>query len=190
MIKNFQQLTVVLLMASLVLISGCESINVLNDKFDSYVVHMEEDSGTLTILSEPQGWEANLSGKEPGYVGFAPKRYGITVLSLNETFSTCATGADWVITKIELSKNGDPIAQKGKNFGNNQKGWLTTAFPQANDNGIVLDVSKDNGTTSFVVGNQNNNRGRQWAYYQVTATNCADGQEIMTDPGWQNGGRN
>lgn len=187
--KNFQQLSIVLLMASLVLISGCTSINVLNNQFESYVVLMEESSGTLDILSGPQGWESSAADKEPGYVGFAPDRYGIIVLSLNESFSSCATGADWVITKIELSKNGNPGTQKGINFGSNQKGWLTTAFPQANDDGIVLDVSKDTGTTSFVVGNQNNNRGRQWAYYQVTATKCADGSEIMTDPGWQNGGR-
>jgi hypothetical protein len=176
-------------MASLILISGCASINVLNDQFESYVVLMEEDSGTLEILSEPQGWEANVPGKEPGYVGFAPNKHGIIVLSLNESFSTCATGADWVITKIELSKNGNPATQKGNNFGSNQKGWLTTAFPQANDNGVVRDVSKDNGSTSFVVGNQNNNRGRQMAYYQVTATKCADGEEVTTDPGWNNGGR-
>ena len=197
--KNFKQLTVALLMASLALISGCASLNVLNDQFESYVVLMEEDSGTLEILSEPQGWlsdptdcddpdNPNYPCKKNGYVGFAPKKDGIIVLALKESFSTCATGADWVITKIELSKNGNPNTQKGHNFGSNQRGWLTTAFPQADDKGVVHDVSKDNGTASFVVGNQNNNRGRQWAYYQVTATKCSDGSEVMTDPGWQNGG--
>lgn len=186
--KNFKQFTVVLLMASLVLISGCESINVLNNNFVSYVVQMEEDSGTLKILSEPQGWEADVPGKKPGYVGFAPKSYGIIVLSLTEIFPTCATGADWVITKIELSKNGNPTTQKGNNFGSNQQGWLTRAFPQADDKGVVVDVSKNEGRTSFTVGNKNNNNGRQWAYYQVTATKCSDGSKIMTDPGWQNGG--
>ena len=188
--KQFKRLTVVLLMAGLFLVSGCKSINVLNSSFEGYVVSMEEDSGALVIRTGPQGWEANVPGKMPGYVGFAPNSNGIIVLALTEDFPTCEDGADWVLTKIELSKNGNPVTQKGHNFGANQKGWLTTAFPQADEKGVVLDVGKDNGTTSFVVGNQNNNRGRQWAYYRVTATNCSDGSEIMTDPGWQNGGRN
>jgi hypothetical protein len=189
--KNFQRLIVVLSTASLALImTGCETINVLDGDFESYTVLMEEDSGVLAITSGAQGWEA--SGKNPGYVGFAPNRFGIIVLALKEDNTSCATGAGWVITKIELSKNGNPTTQKGNNFGGNQKGWLTKAFPAANDSGVLLDVGKNAATTSFVVGNKNNHKsseGRKMAYYQVTASQCAGSLEVTTDPGWQNGGK-
>lgn len=185
---NLRQFTGALAMGCLALVvSGCSGINILDKDYESYSVVMEESSGTLVILSNPQGWEAD--GKNKGYVGFEPGKIGHIVLSLAEANQTCEAGANWVITKIELSKNGNPSTQKGLNFGGNQKGWLKKAFPQADENGVLFDVKKGNGEASKIVENRNNNNGRQWAYYQVTATNCSNGQVVMTDPGVQNGGR-
>ena len=183
------------------LMAGCPSINLLDTDYQSYTVVLAPTEPTpgnwvLDVLSEPQGWEAGSGDpvKKRGYVGFAPHKFGSITLALNQAplNSKCdsdpAKSADWVITGIELSKNGNRDTQKGMNFGTNQSGWLTSAFPQADDDGIVLNVPKSEGVVSFTVGNRNNNNGRQWAYYKVTASRCSDGQTAVTDPGWQNGG--
>jgi hypothetical protein len=198
------------------MVAGCPSINLLAPDYENYTVVLEPNESppgtwTLEVLTGPQGWNANSGGpvsecednspgnkgdpvKQPGYVGFAPEKFGSVTLSLNQRpqnnkcTDDLTTSADWVITKIALSKNGNKCTQKGKNFGSNQRGWLTSAFPQADDDGIVLNVPKSEGVVSFTVGNRNNHRGRQWAYYQVTATRCSDGETAVTDPGWQNGG--
>lgn len=183
--------------------AGCVSINILDTDYQGFTVVLEPDEPTpgtwvLEVLSEPQGWEAGLGEpvKKRGYVGFEPRKFGSVTLVLNQLpFKTkctgnAATSADWVITQIALSKNGNKNTQKGNNFGSNQGGWLSSAFPQADDDGIVLDVPRSEGVVSFTVGNRNNNNGRQWAYYQVTATRCSDGVTAVTDPGWQNGGDN
>jgi len=192
-----------LALALALMLAGCPSINLLDTDYESFTVVLEPKEGppgtwTLDVLSEPQGWEAGSAEpvKKPGYVGFAPKKFGSITLSLNQLpqnpqcTTNPSTSAEWVITRIALSKNGNKDTQKGINFGSNQGGWLTSAFPQADGDGIVLDVPKSEGVVTFTVGNRNNNNGRQWAYYEVTATRCLDGETAVTDPGWQNGGNN
>ena len=188
--NRFRITIAVTIAAGLALVSsGCANHATLDNDFESYSVVLEERSGELEILTKAQGWSK--FGKKPGYVGFKQGKFGKIVLALNENQQNCATGANWVLTKIELSKLGNPKTEKGRSFGTDQKGWLTQAFPQADEKGVLLDASKNSGTTSFAVTNLNNNNGKQWAYYQVTATRCSDEmpQTVVTDPGWQNGGR-
>lgn len=183
------------------MIAGCQTIDLLDPDYRGYEVVFapkQNDSGDwiLDVLSKPQGWEAGSGNpeKKNGYVGFEPHTSGSITLRLQQEPlpSKCDTdtdeSADWVITGIALSMSGNRNTQKGMNFGDNQSGWLTKAFCPVDDNGIVLSVPKEEGVVSFLVKNFNNNNGRQWAYYQVTATRCSDGETAVTDPGWQNGG--
>lgn len=169
--------------------------------YRNYTVTLKPSDKALEITSDPQGWEANKTwraddGKQTlknkkGYVGFERNTYGSILLALEQfpSGSTCTDDpGTWVITRIALSKNGNRNTQKGNNFGSNQSGWLTNAFPQADENGIVLDVDKSAGVASFLMHNSNNDEGKQWAYYEVTATRCSDGATATTDPAIQNGG--
>jgi hypothetical protein len=151
-------------------------------------------TNTLDIITPAQGWES--AGKNNGWVGFYPDTHGAITFAMNElpARNTCTddpeTSAAWVITKFYLTKNGKPQTQKGNNFGTNQTGWIENAFRQMNPaNGEVLNVTKDDGKTSFVLEDLNNDRSARTAYYQISATRCSDGFTLVTDPGIGNGGR-
>jgi len=171
-----------------------KSINLLSSDFESYTVILEPDlvDDVLDIKTGAQGFDS--AGKEKGWVGFAVGKNGIITFTLNAlpTRSVCTdvadTTAEWVISKIELTKTGNPVTQKGNNFDTSQTGWIDNEFPQMDStNGRIND--KGIGTISVNVQNLNNNRGRQNAYYRITAKRCADGKELVADPGIGNGGR-
>jgi len=196
-----QQFGLVFSLAGLAaVLGGCAGIDMLDPNFHKFQVVITENGGVLEIISDAQGWEAGDGNpvKKKGYVGFRPKSFGAVELKFDLKPSDpdrCtgdpSTSAEWVITRIALSKSGDKTTQKGSHFDTNQSGWLTKAFPQTDKtakNGYVLNVNKDEGVTSFVVLNRNNNSGSQWAYYEVTATRCSDGATATTDPAWKNGG--
>lgn len=183
-----------------ILLSGCRTapadLDMSTTDFESYTVVLVPNLQTnqLDVISDAQG--SDKDDKQKGWVGFARGKYGSINFALNElpAKSACtnnpATSADFVITKLELTKNGDPQIQKGKDFGTNQNGWIEKAFPQMNSaNGVVIDVEKSKGSTSFVLENKNNDRSQRTAYYQITATRCSDDLSLVTDPGIGNGGR-
>ena len=169
-------------------------IDLLSSDFENYQVVLEPDVELklLKVITPAQGWEKD--GKNAGWVGFARGKNGTITFTLNALpvkpvcTADAANSAEWVISKVELSKNGNPQSQKGSNFGTNQKGWIEDAFPQMNpDNGVIK--GGGTGTIAVVVQDLNNHRGGQTGYYQVTAKRCSDGLELVTDPGFGNGGR-
>lgn len=165
-------------------------------EFQPYTVVLEPNltTNTLDVITPAQGWES--AGKQNGWVGFYPETYGAILFTMNELpiknacTSDSTTTAQWVITKFELTKNGNPQTQKGNNYGTNQTGWIANAFPQMNPaNGEALNVSKAEGRISFLLEDLNNDTSQRTAYYQITATRCSDGYSLKTDPGLGNGGR-
>lgn len=183
-----------------ILLSGCRTapadLDMSTTDFESYTVVLVPNLQTnqLDVMTDPQGWDKD--DKQKGWVGFARGKYGSVNFVLNELPSksvctdTPSTSADFVITKLELTKNGNPQTQKGKNFGTNQTGWIENAFSQMNPaDGVVIDVDKSKGSTSYVLENKNNDRSQRKAYYQITVTRCSDDLSLMTDPGIGNGGR-
>lgn len=181
------------------LISGCApatSLNLLSTDFESYTVVVVPNvaENRLDIITPPQGLDA--TGKNNGWVGFGRGKYGTILFTLNELPSRPACNADpalsaeWVLTLVQLTKNGNPVTQKGNNFGTSQQGWIEDAFPQMDSqDGVAFAATKDSGRTRFTLENLNNNNGRRDAYYQLKATRCSDNLELTTDPGVGNGGR-
>lgn len=179
---------------------GCTATSAQVDEtdpdFESYSVELQANlaENRLDILTPAAGW--GKAGKKNGWVGFARGKFGTVTFSMKEesAHTTCTidpdTSADWVLTKIELTKNGHPPTQKGHDFGTRQKGWIERAFPQMDpSDGSVLDVDKSKASISFVLDDLNNDRNPRYPYYQITATRCSDGLSLMTDPGLGNGGR-
>jgi hypothetical protein len=186
----------ILTMIVVVACTACATttINLLSTDFESYTVILTPNLGTnvLDIVTGPQGSDS--VGKQNGWVGFALDKNGTITFTMNAlpSKSVCTgvadTTAEWVISKIELTKTGIPATQKGINFGTAQNGWIETAFPQMDEsNGNVDAVGI--GTISVVVQNLNNNIGMQNSYYRITAERCSNGDELMADPGVGNGGR-
>lgn len=156
------------------------------------VPNLAAEPPVLEIVSPAQGCDSN--GKKKGWVCFKRGNSGTILFILDALPSkpVCTddvnTSAVWVISKVELTKNGNPQTEKGNNFGTPQEGWIKDAFPQMNPaNGEIDDPNI--GKIAVTVQNLNNNNGVRDAYYQVTAKRCSDGLELMTDPGIRNGGR-
>ena len=171
-----------------------EQLNLLSQDFENYQVILIPSLAEkrLDVYSEAQGWEKD--GKNKGWVGFAPGKSGTITFTLNalplKPVCTAdeATTAEWVISKVELTKNGNPQTQKGHNFGSEQRGWIERAFPQMDPETGKIEGGGI-GTIAVVVQDLNNDRGKQTGYYQVTARRCSDDLELVTDPGFSNGGR-
>ncbi len=167
-----------------------------------YGVVLQPTANKLMVRTAPKGWERN--GKKDGYVGFAKGESGLLTFGLKGEdvgsycpFNTDGT-ADWVITKIELSATGDPVTEKGTNFGRDQSAypWLKEAFPGVDlSNGRVFPAigknpeDKNEGRGSVTIFSANEQAGDTFTYYQVTATRCSSGATVETDPGIRNGGR-
>jgi hypothetical protein len=190
----------ILVMIIALLCAACASppreINILSSNFENYTVILRPNpkaqSPVLEIVSPAQGFESD--GKKNGWVGFSRGKNGTILFTLDALPSKplCtddpANSAEWVISKVELTKNGNPQTEKGNIFGTPETGWIESAFPQMNSsNGVIEDPAI--GSIAVVVQNLNNNNGAMTAYYQITARRCSDGYELKTDPGLRNGGR-
>ena len=167
-----------------------------------YGVVLQATNHSLIVKTPPKGWEN--SGKKYGYVGFAKGESGLVIFGIKgeDVGKLCSDNTDgrvkWVITRIELSATGDPVSEKGNNFGVSQAAypWLKEAFPGVDlSNGRVYpseglpDVDKNGGRTSAAIFSANEQVGDTFAFYRVTAAPCGDGDPVQTDPGIRNGGR-
>jgi hypothetical protein len=168
-------------------------------KYQPYTVVLQPKAypapGKLEVKTGNQGCTQG-AGAKLGCVRFGANEIGTITFALfqQQAGDQCAPAgtADWVITKIELSASGDAATEKGV-FGGAQPAWLTAAFPGANsDNGVVYSATKDMGTTTVAVFDENDHDAREGvklAYYQVTAMNCTSGQAVDIDPMVENTGR-
>ena len=166
--------------------------------FKNYGVSLQPQpaAGKIKVKSKAQGW--NKAGKKDGYVGYAKDDQGLTFFAIKKEDwgDSCLGSAKWVITGLHLSATGDPVTEKGTNFGNSQAlyPWLKEDFPNADlSNGELFNKSKDQGVTFLPVFNANGHPaadGDKFIYYELTLTRCSDGLTLKTDPGWGNGGRN
>jgi len=198
-------LMVVFLMAGL---SACApsqkavSNNVVT-AFKNFGVSLEPKpaQNTVKVKSKAQGW--NKGGKKDGYVGYDTDETGWTffVVKKEDMGDFCkkedeSGTAEWVITKLLVSASGDPATEKGTNFGDSQAAypWLKLAFPNIDlSNGELFNENKDQGVTFLPVYNANGHPaadGVKFIYYEVTLSECSSDEELTTDPGWGNGGRN
>lgn len=148
------------------------------------------DQDTVKIKSKAQGW--NRTNKKDGYVGYAKGESGTTFFGIDEKNlgASCETGtADWVISRLRLSVNGNEVEEKGSGFGSAQPAWLKQAFPDVNlTNGVLYEATSTKGVTFLPVYNANAQEGPKFIYYEVTLTNCASNSTLTTDPGFGNGG--
>lgn len=193
------QLALVLAMA--LLLAACSSsppraMNdlVKSDDFEQYLVNLVVDDGELKVVSPPQGDDAQ--GKKDGWVGFARGKYGIITFALPDHLERpkCtadpATSAEWVMTEVVLSKDGNRNDQKGKNFGDRLTGWIVNAYPTLSEDGYLVNESVGTARSFAVLMNVNNNSGRQMAFYEIEVRRCdGTGTPLRTDPGIGNGGR-
>jgi len=147
----------------------------------------------LKINSPAQG--NGKTGKEDGYIGFGEGEYGTITFFLQgeNDGTTCEDGADWVITQIALSDEGDEATQKGSNFNSSQEIWLTQAFPGTDpDTGYIYNETKETGSTIVSITDKNDHPiswGALMAYYKIIATNCDDDSTLTADPGIGNRGK-
>lgn len=177
-----------------VMLTGCATQSLSPKKSKNFGVSMEvkQGQGTVKLLSKAQGWKK--SGKKDGYVGYAQGESGFTLFTIKkeDLAATCADGAEWVITQMALTTQGDANKQKGVEitFGKKQPAWLFDAFPDVDLNtGFLLDVGIQDGRTFLIVNNANNQVGEKMIYYKVTLSPCDGGKAYSTDPAWGNGGR-
>lgn len=191
----------ILFLVSIVMVAGCTKMSSTNTVLTvsgktQYGVVLQPTGSKLKVISKPKGW--NKAGKKDGYVGFAKGESGIITFGIknSEVGDSCPAydgGASWVITKMELSGTGDSATEKGDNFGGDQtaQGWLQQAFPDVDlSDGVIFEAATlEEGRTSVSIIDANNQIGRTFAYYQVTATKCSDGTTVQIDPGVGNGGR-
>lgn len=176
------------------MLTGCATQSLSPKKSKNFGVSMEAKpgQGTVKLLSKAQGWKK--SGKNNGYVGYDQGESGFTLFTIKkeDLSATCADGAEWVITQMALTTQGDANSQKGAEttFGKKQPAWLRDAFPDVDlDTGYLLDVGIQEGRTFLIVDNANNQVGEKLIYYKVTLSPCDGGQSYSTDPAWGNGGR-
>jgi hypothetical protein len=160
--------------------------------FKNFVVWLDPKpaQNTVKVKTPPQGWKKK--NRKDGYIGYDKGQSGITFFGVKQKNlgGSCETDtADWVITRLRLSANGNETTEKGSGFGTSQPAWLQEAFPNVNlSDGILFETDKAHGVTFLPVYNANAQKGPRFIYYEVTLTNCADGSSLTTDPGWGNGG--
>lgn len=175
-------------------LTGCatQSLSPKNSKNFGVSMEAKPSQNTVKLLSKAQGWKK--SGKSEGYVGYAQGESGFTLFTIKkeDLGATCASGAEWVITQMALTTQGDENSQKGTDdtFGKPQPAWLSDAFPDVDPKtGYLLDVGIQDGRTFLIVQNDNNQVGEKMIYYKVTLSPCDGSDSYSTDPAWGNGGR-
>jgi hypothetical protein len=146
------------------------------------------------VTSPPQGDDT--SGRQNGWVGFARGKHGLIRFAMAEypEKNSCTddpeTSAEWVLTEVVLSKDGDKKNQKGKDFGERLHGWIVSAFPTLSVNGYLVNEPVDTARTFATLVNINNNAGQQMAFYQIEVQRCdGTGKPVRTDPGIGNRGK-
>ena len=153
----------------------------------------------LEIVSKAQGWKK--ANKKNGYVGFDVDEAGWTFFHVkNEDLAARCTdesdSADWVITGLRVSVDGDEATLKG-DFGGTQPAGLARSFPGVNlVNGQLVDIPVNNAVPFLAVYNANGQNARadgepRLIYYEVEVSPCHDqvDEPLTTDPAWGNGGR-
>jgi hypothetical protein len=189
--------TIAIVLATMMLV-GCATQSLSPKKSKNFGVSMEAkpSQDTVKLLSKAQGWKK--SGKKNGYVGYAQGESGYTLFTIKkeDLGATCANGADWVITRMALTTQGDENSEKGvaSTFGKVQPAWLKEAFPDVDlKTGYLLDVAKQDAQTFLIVENANQQEGEKMVYYEVTLSPCNDQggklDPVKSDPAWRNGGR-
>lgn len=168
-------------------------------KLRNYTVELKPKVGgkknELQVKTKAQGYGKN--DRKDGYVGFGEDESGFIILSLKgetpgDRCPDASNGgdADWVITRVRLSASGDPETEKGEDFGDSQPEWLDDAFPDVDlDNGVVYAADRKDASTTVVVDNDNDQRGEQDIWYEVTAEPCGEGEPAVTDPMVRNKGK-
>jgi hypothetical protein len=155
------------------------------------------DASEITVTSPDQGCSTDGKGKK-GCVQFAKNEVGTIEFRLNPEFPgrTCLTNppSDWVITKVELSANGDADTEKGNFDGRPPPGWMVSAFPgiSRKDGTLYFQPDTSKASQSVIIVDLNNHRDGsvKTAYYQVTASSCtANPKTILIDPAIRNKGK-
>ncbi len=195
--KTFITLTIILFLVGVGCVPGKRTNDFMaaDNKLFTVLMQPKPAKGELQIKSIPQGY--GKGGKKNGYVGFGEGEFGTITFALKgeETGDQCAPdgSAEWVITKIAFSDDGDPATEKGNNFGKEQDDWLVNAFPGvAKSDGVLYDEKAADGSSSVPVIDLNDHpkaEGVKIAYYQVIATECENGMTVETDPGITNRGK-
>lgn len=163
----------------------------------NYTVDMVvADNGMAIALNTPDRSCTSDGVGKNGCVQFGKGTMGTIEFRLDngQLGTTCQAvpSAEWVITKVQLSSSGNPATEKGV-FGGKQPQWIVSAFPPINGkNGTLYDqpdISK--ATQSVTIINLNNHEGSvKTAYYEVTASSCADrSKTILIDPAIRNKGK-
>jgi hypothetical protein len=161
------------------------------DLVRSFTVELDPQpaAGKLKVKSKAQGWRRTF--RKDGYVGFAKGESGDILFEVKKGDSeSCSDGAEWVISKLELTVFADPYKKEsGRDFGESQENhvWLKKAFPQ-----VDLQDGSVSGTldrTQFRLTVDNAQRNDEVAYYKVTVTPCEGGDALATDPIIRNGGK-
>jgi hypothetical protein len=158
--------------------------------------------------SGSKGCSRGKGKKSKGCVKFPLNTKGEITFKLmgSAATKTCADpGAQYVITKVELSHqgylldegSGPFISDKGI-FGSEDPGWavptwLQDAFPGTNDKGVVYSASKDEASGQVTIANENNggDDDPKDVWYRVSVTDCDDDAAVpvlSTDPRLENDG--
>jgi hypothetical protein len=184
-----------MILAFMAALPGCSELAIYTDVhkgLKNFVVWLDPKpaQSTVKITNLPQGW--NKKNKKDGYVGYAKGESGMTFFGVKQKNlgGSCNKGtADWVITRLRLSAEGNTTTEKGSGFGSPQPEWLLDAFPDVDlSNGVLFEADKTQGVTFLPVYNANGQRGYKFIYYEVTLAKCEGELLLTTDPGWGNGG--
>lgn len=178
-----------------VLLSACATGGpAVTDVNYSVEVEAHPHQGYVEVLTDAQGW--GKSFKKKGYVGYKRGESGTTTFKVigEKDGVGCANGADWVITRLQLTTRGSQSSEKGRraSFGKGQPGWLSESFPglKSDTDGNLFEAGNLNeGVPWLEVENANGQRGTQWIYYMLTLSSCDGKFQVRTDPAWKNGGR-
>jgi hypothetical protein len=197
--KALITLSLIILLVATACVPGSRTENVVASKYRPYTVVLQPKNTPgnqeLEVKSGPQGY--GKGGKKNGFVGFDSGEYGTITFTLKgeEAGDQCSPkgSANWVITRIAFSDSGNTTTEKGDNFNAEQDDWLVNAFPGVDkDTGVLYEEDKEDGISSVAIFDWNDHPaawGVKTAYYEVTATECASGDEVKTDPGIVNKGK-
>jgi len=189
---------VICIFAGLWVMSSIALAHDQNPSFASYTVKFNpnKQKGELEAVSINDKCTKG-KGDRLGCVNFPLNSIGLVTFSVDNKVKQCGDpGAKWVITKIELTDKGfifpdNEISDKGI-FNDAVDSWLIAAFPQYDDQDNVLyEVdNKDNGVTQVTRLNLNNNSGIQNIWYRITVADCDSDLILVTDPRFENQGKN
>ena len=198
---------ILIIVAAVSVLASCTHSNIIKPDVVKaqkiYAVTLEpkkiQQVWQLKVNSKAQGWQKGSKGN--GYVGFEQGESGWTFFHLkNEDLDAgCTTGGDsaeWVITGLNISTDGNPTTLKGT-FGGNQPSGLLKSFPGVNlANGQLVKRALNDARPFLAVYNANGQNPREdgeprLVYYEVEVSPCMGqvDQALKTDPAWGNGGR-